>query len=165
MKALTVWQPWASLIILGVKPFEFRHWDYRQRLPRLVGQHIAIHAAARPIHPADILDILQRIDAGGSALKPEAMPLLRRLEAAPRATLNSILPLSAVLGTAVLGKPRKPAEIFTGPTTPGLDPGAGVRIDHSVWAWPLTDIVKYDVPVEHRGAQGFWDFNEALADA
>lgn len=31
MKALTVWQPWASLIIMGAKPYEFRKWDYRTR--------------------------------------------------------------------------------------------------------------------------------------
>jgi len=24
MKALTIWQPWASLIMIGAKPFEFR---------------------------------------------------------------------------------------------------------------------------------------------
>ena len=46
MKALTIWQPWASLIIAGAKPYEFRGW----RAPRaLIGQRIVIHAAARKI--------------------------------------------------------------------------------------------------------------------
>jgi len=26
MKALTIWQPWASLIMAGYKPYEFRGW-------------------------------------------------------------------------------------------------------------------------------------------
>ena len=26
MRALTIWQPWASLIIIGAKPFEWRRW-------------------------------------------------------------------------------------------------------------------------------------------
>lgn len=41
MKALTVWQPWASLLAQGVKRHETRSWttDYRGRL--------AIHAAKR----------------------------------------------------------------------------------------------------------------------
>lgn len=37
MKALTIWQPWASLIISGAKPYEFRGW----RIPEsLIGQRI-----------------------------------------------------------------------------------------------------------------------------
>jgi len=46
VKALTVRQPWASLIVLGIKTIETRSW----KLPAaMVGQRIAIHAgAARP---------------------------------------------------------------------------------------------------------------------
>ncbi len=41
MKAITIWQPWASLLAIGAKQYETRSWktDYR-------GQ-IAIHAAAK----------------------------------------------------------------------------------------------------------------------
>lgn len=53
MKALTVWQPWATLIIAGAKPFEFRRWDYRTRDRGLEGQRIVIHAGARPIKRAE----------------------------------------------------------------------------------------------------------------
>ena len=28
MKALTIWQPWASLIMVGAKPYEFRPKSY-----------------------------------------------------------------------------------------------------------------------------------------
>lgn len=43
MKAITIWQPWASLIACGAKKFETRSWktDYRGL--------IAIHAATRNI--------------------------------------------------------------------------------------------------------------------
>ena len=40
MPALTLWQPWATLIAIGVKPFETRSWATRYRGP------IAIHAGA-----------------------------------------------------------------------------------------------------------------------
>lgn len=40
MKALTLWQPWASLIALGVKSIETRAWSTSYRGP------LAIHAAA-----------------------------------------------------------------------------------------------------------------------
>lgn len=41
MKALTVWQPWASLVALGVKTIETRSWSTSYRGP------LAIHAAKR----------------------------------------------------------------------------------------------------------------------
>lgn len=41
MRAISVWQPWASAIAVGVKQIETRHWATRYRGP------IAIHAAKR----------------------------------------------------------------------------------------------------------------------
>ncbi len=41
MKCLTVWQPWADLIVNGIKDVENRPWATRYRGPLL------IHAAAR----------------------------------------------------------------------------------------------------------------------
>lgn len=44
MKALSLWQPWASLMADGRKKIETRHW----RPPAwLVGQQVAIHATKR----------------------------------------------------------------------------------------------------------------------
>lgn len=42
MKALTLWQPWASLVAQGVKRIETRPWTTKYRGP------LAIHAAKRP---------------------------------------------------------------------------------------------------------------------
>ncbi len=42
MKALTIWQPWASLIACGVKKYETRSWPTKYRGP------IAIHSALKP---------------------------------------------------------------------------------------------------------------------
>lgn len=41
MKAITLWQPWASLVAVGLKRAETRGWSTRYRGP------LAIHAAAR----------------------------------------------------------------------------------------------------------------------
>ena len=43
MKALTIWQPWASLLVSGQKKYETRSWATAYRGP------IAIHAAMRPV--------------------------------------------------------------------------------------------------------------------
>lgn len=47
MRIITLWQPWASLIALGLKQYETRSWStsYRGKL--------AIHAAKRPLKEPD----------------------------------------------------------------------------------------------------------------
>jgi len=44
MKAITLWQPWATLVALKLKTIETRNHD---RFKGLVGQRIAIHAARK----------------------------------------------------------------------------------------------------------------------
>src|SRR5258707_11629152 len=50
MKALTLYQPWASFIAIGVKPFETRSWPPPTWL---IGKRIAIHAAKRAVDEED----------------------------------------------------------------------------------------------------------------
>lgn len=47
VKAISLWQPWASLWACGRKRFETRHWDTLHRGP------IAIHAAKRVVTDLD----------------------------------------------------------------------------------------------------------------
>jgi hypothetical protein len=47
MKAITIWQPWASLKACGAKEFETRGWETKYRGP------IAIHAAVKTFSPLD----------------------------------------------------------------------------------------------------------------
>lgn len=147
--AITVWQPWAALIVLGAKPYEFRGWPAPARLR---GQRIAIHAGARPMRTAELFDLrlrLQSDEAWSTCLRPEiALPFLDRCLADPRA-----IPLSHVLGTAILGQPV-PAWEIVGEFGAVLNDSD--RAAHSNWAWPLTDIVPAEPPVPAKGAQGFW---------
>lgn len=154
MKALTVWQPWASLIILRAKPYEFRPKPFTDYIgaPR-VGQRIVIHASARPVHPREVMDLLARIAAKQSSLVDKrALPLLQRLAHTPRC--RGVVELSAALGTAVIGEPQRVEDVFGGRVT-GHDSD---RLNKHLWAWPLTDIEPFPEPVPMRGFQGFWDY-------
>lgn len=44
MKAITLWQPWASLVAIGAKKIETRGWPTKYRGP------LAIHAGVKPWH-------------------------------------------------------------------------------------------------------------------
>ena len=143
MRALTVWQPWAALIMAGAKPYEFRRWP----APRaLVGHSIVIHAGARPPKRTECLDLIRQIEAGAAGgLKPEiALPLLAQI-------LNgsALPPLSAGLGRVLLGRPQRVTELFGHcADADGLDP--------AMWGWPMHEPIAFAAPVPARGAQGFW---------
>lgn len=150
LPAITVWQPWASLIAIGFKPYEFRGWA----APRAYrGRRIAIHAGARPVRKAELADLIMRLrgpEPWLTCLKPEALPFLERAYSNPAS-----LPLSAIVATAVLGDPRRDAELIQEFGSPCLD---STREEHRNWAWPLTDIQEMQPPVPAKGAQGFWEW-------
>jgi hypothetical protein len=160
VKALTIWQPWASLIIALAKPYEFRSWPAPKSL---IGQRIALHAGARPARKDEIADLIVRLGGNktwSTALKPDiALPLLERWH-----TMPGSLPLSSILGTAMLGTPVRAREIiheFAG--RKGLGGGLLLdsdRVEHSNWAWPLTEIQPLEPFQPAKGMQGFWDWQE-----
>lgn len=159
MPALTIWQPWATLIIEGLKPYEFRAWDFRSRYPRLVGKRIAIHAGARPVVRNEVADLLRQLFSNaardtGLIVEP-AIKLLERVHLS-----RAILPLSSVLGTAILGKPTKNPPIVDGrPLIADSD-----RLEDCNWAWPLTEIERFEPPIPAGGAQGFWRWRKEDAN-
>lgn len=175
MKALTLYQPWASLIVAGAKPFEFRGWSPRERGPgyaSLIGQRIVIHAAARRMVPGEIREIVDNLKFGGAneaatcLRKEAALELLMPLYHLKR---PDGLPLSAGVGTAVLGEPRNGVEIavndFGFPAEhadeigglPGFDSD---REKHANWGWPMLEIERWPEPIPMRGFQGFWTWPE-----
>lgn len=155
MKALTIWQPWATLIAIGAKPYEFRSWP----APAYVrGTRIAIHAGSRPLKLPEVRQLLTLLGSERhrwvTCLRPElAVPLLERAMSEP-----TILPHSAVLCTGMIGQPVRGYDVigeFVG------QPNDSDRDQHSNWAWPITDIEVLTPPVEARGAQGFWNWGGA----
>jgi hypothetical protein len=152
MKALTVWQPWASLIMIGAKPYEFRRWNFtdRPQYRTLAGQRIVIHAGAPKVRTDEVEDIITRIAEGESALIDAiAAPFLARLLEACRAK-QQIIPLSAALGTAVIGEPQRAAVLFADKVADSD------RLDQHMYAWPMTDPRPFAEPIPAKGAQQFW---------
>jgi hypothetical protein len=155
LPALTLWQCWASLVIEGVKPYEFRQWP----APKWVrGHRIAIHAGKRPVKREEIRDLLVRLRHDGEAwstalVREPAIALLQRWHLSP-----GLVPLSSVLGTAVLGEPIPARDLADVPIADSD------RIDQHLWAWPLSKIKRFDVPVPARGALGFWRWRVERVD-
>lgn len=141
MKALTIWQPWASMIVAGYKPREFRPWA----APRaIVGQRIVLHAATRPMKAGELRDIINYVSTAEGTLDGIDIRSLDLLERVWRREIE--LPLACGLGTAVLGTPRIVAH------------GSQIDGGKPIWAWPMLDIEKWPQPVPAKGAQGFWEW-------
>lgn len=152
MKALTIWQPWASLIMIGAKPYEFRKWA----APKwLIGQRLGIHAGARTVKRAEIVDLLTRLnlpdEAWSTGLKPEiAVPWLEQALRMP-----DRLPRAHMLGTARVGAPVNAADIageFGGRINDSD------REEHANFAWPLSDVEELVPPRQMMGLQGLWNW-------
>lgn len=156
MKALTVWQPWASLIAIGAKPYEFRGW----RPPAsIIGQRIAIHAGARPVRQREAARLWGQCCG---TIKPHPC-----IHATPEVLgmLDDILngevtlPLSHVVCTAIVGEPRRGDEIAR-----EFGENAGNDSDREgtfTWGWPMLDVQMLTPPVPARGAQGLWEWSGA----
>ena len=147
--AITLHQPWASLIASGIKKVETRPWPAPARL---VGQRIAIHAGRRLIRrPGDAIEGELRARLGEN--------------------WRVVVPTGAVVATAVLAGTARVAHIdpLTGHAV--HDPGAEVGCaagrgrtpidpwgDFSVgrWLWFLDDVEALPEPIPAIGRQSFW---------
>ncbi len=132
MRALSLTQPWASLVCLGVKKIETRSWQTPYR-----GQ-LAIHAAKG--FPKD---------ARAMCLKE---PFKRVLMAAGIESVAD-LPLGALLATVQLLDC-----IPTGKVRSQISSEEYAFGDYSAgrFAWILEDVQPLAVPVPAKGALGLW---------
>lgn len=131
MPALTIWQPWAQLVIDGVKVHETRTW----RPPAsVVGRRLLIHAGSMHFAPERL---------------PHALLELVRERYAER---DEPLPYGALLGSVIVK-----GATYTQQTTPASwqDRTAG-DWRGGRYAWEFCDPQPFKVPRPVRGAQGIW---------
>lgn len=134
MKAISLWQPYASLIAARVKRHETRHWPP----PRwLIGQRIAIHAAKRL--ETDLGEDLEALLVETFGDDWTALRL-------PRGAIVATATLANCYPTETRLKDAGHEDIISGDWSPGR------------FAWRLTAIRPVDPPMLCRGAQGLWDW-------
>lgn len=155
MKALSLWQPYASLIAVGIKHFETRCWAPPSVL---VGSRIAIHAAKRRPTRDDVL----------------MQSLAGAVEIFGRADWADVLPYGAIVCTAVLRGAYKTGawdrDVSAAVTASvGVSwPRTKVTIDDwgdfspGRWAWKLAEIRLVEPAVPIRGARGIFDVDDGL---
>lgn len=166
MKALTIRQPWASLIALGVKTIETRSWRTNYRGP------IAIHAGIAkpklteswPFQHGEIGDYWYWNSMGfdyiGSAVEIDSPATLLQYGAViATATLTDCLPIVRYEPEPLSGaiSPLVPRTNLNDELNRNL-PYGDFAPDR--FCWVLTDITPID-PVPAKGAQGLWTWDGA----
>lgn len=155
MKAITLWQPYASCIAAGLKTIETRSWPAPKAL---IGQRIAIHAAKR--YPVPFQD-----DRIGDF------------------TFTEDIPLGAVVATAQLAECYPMIEANDEiPMVGGFvyvdtnfiqvhesdDDSAPCYIEDELnygdfasgrWAWLLVNVEALPEPIPATGHQGLWNWS------
>jgi len=140
MKAITIWQPWADLIIRGYKLNETRSWPTTYTGP------IAIHAAKYRKLPHEVYEQI----AKAICITPESyrgswlyylehgIPGDRFGAILGEATIDRVLPTTIKVTTEI--------EKALGDFSPGR------------YAWRLTDVIEYQKPIPTKGRQGLWNW-------
>jgi hypothetical protein len=146
MPALTIWQPWASFLALGLTPFETRPWPPPQQL---IGERIALHAAARPVG-GDTRTWASRAGA-------PALPLGQVIATAVLAAAYRLGPDTTGTGVhqvhARIGPSSARREVVKADQFGDFKPGR--------WAWYFTGPERLTPPVPVHGERGIWQWDPA----
>ena len=154
MKAITLWQPWASLLACGAKQFETRSWATSYRGP------IAIHAAAKK--PSTIWEaitgIIDAVRAALGIIDPDGLP---------RGAVIATADLVGCYRMAIDPKTHRIAlydshgnqrsvsicskEILFGDWTPGR------------YAWEFANMQMLSEPIPAKGGQRIWSWEATQA--
>lgn len=132
MRAISLWQPWASLVAIGAKLYETRSWSTHYRGPLL------IHAAKR------LEDSETRLcfdEPFKTCLKAAGY---RKVSDLPRGAVVCIVDLVAIFGTKNIAHQLSVQERAFGNYQPGR------------FAWQLKNLIRISKPVPMRGRQGLW---------
>ncbi len=133
MRGLTLWQPWATLVVIRAKVFETRSWrtDYTGPLAIHAAKGFPVEAKALCLQSAFYRPLME---AGYMRIED--------------------LPLGAILGTVDLAGCLR-TEHVPGYRLLGQERLFGDFTDGR-WAWMLDEVQRADPPLPYRGAQGLW---------
>jgi len=155
VKAITIWQPWASLVAVGAKTMETRSWPTKYRGP------IAIHAAQRPFNTDIYLDRELHIFTEALCLPDiysfDSLPygcviataeLVECWKITNNGHTNGSSLAARIEGGRYGGKTNivEGKEIFFGDWTPGR------------YAWEFTNMCMLPEPIPAKGKQGLWNW-------
>ena len=145
MKALSLHQPWATLIADGVKTIETRSWSpHRNQIGRRIGIHASRFVAIKRNHiDPETWDEMVRLHG------------LRWAKEIPKGAMVATAVLKAAYRVRKLEKDR--ALLVDTERTIPVDPHGDYTPGR--WLWVLEDIRPIDPPIPATGRLGLWNWD------
>lgn len=143
MKALTIKQPWASLIVEGIKDIENRTWKTNYRGKIYVHCSKATNFNVQMTDPQTIAGI----------------PVLKQ-------AFHGTMAFGAIIGEVdIIDCTLNHSSVWAEQMEYDVCPDTGLHIlrkgQKYVWNWVLANPVKYDKPILNvKGALSFWEFEK-----
>jgi hypothetical protein len=160
LMALTITQPWATLIAIGAKRYETRSWKRPYRGP------LAIHAAKGLSGLDEIFDRRAKEEDLAELISHE--PFASVLAAAG-ITRADLLPRASIVCLSNLERICKTEDIRD--LLEGLDDDRAYQdLEFGNYgdgraAWRLVDVARCEMPIEAKGGQGLWRVPPDVAEA
>ena len=144
MKTITIKQPWASLIVHGIKDIENRTWPCK----KYIGQRVLIHAAGS--HGRKF-----SIDLTDAQTKAAFATIAKE-------TMFGNMPFGSIIGSVeIIGCSINHPSIWA-EKTDADDKG---YYENPVYNWVLANPVLFEKPIENiKGKLSFWEYNGELPE-
>ena len=150
MNAITLHQPWASLIASGYKTTETRSWPPPTSL---VGTRIAIHAAKRRPRPSEWNDDVT-VAVAGEELPLGAIVATAQIDGCAMVLSDGFTSLPKRLGVGEVWvidrNSLDPRDAYLMDSDPYGDYSDGR------WIWLLSGVTSLTLRIEVKGRQGVW---------
>lgn len=151
MKALSIWQPHASLITTGDKLFETRHWTTKVR------GDILIHAA---LEQRDLVQLFRGHEETRARYFQALEPILNGNSPSAwwkaKKSIIANLPLGKLVGIATLSQPLLIGAEISSMEAMLKGNGWGNFLPGR-FAWPLSNVRRFVTPIPWKGRQGFFE--------
>ena len=166
MKAITLWQPWASLLACGAKEFETRSWATSYRGP------IAIHAAARIFDTRDLPAYVVH------AMVQAVRPIVDKMAHTAIYLPLEMIPRGCIIATAELigchKMVRRGGRGLSSDSPGWLETENGIYepTDQELlfgdwtpgrYAWEFANMKMLETPIHAKGGQRIWNWEDGRA--
>lgn len=143
MKAITIKQPWAQLVVDGIKDIENRTWPTKFR------GRVLVHAGATPVKFVALGDILSQQQFG--VLKGNIDSFIGN-------HLGAIIGSVEIVDCVIDHQSVWAEKSYFNVTSNPLPLEEENEQDYIVYNWILANPIKFDNPIPAKGKLSFWEF-------
>lgn len=169
MKAITIKQPWATLICtsredditIGIKPIENRTWPCP---PKYIGHRVLVHASAKPVSNFKLLSYLT------DEMIKESESVYRNGKFTDGAIIGSVEIVDCVVNhPSVWAEKTEKQHCKFGACKYDqieckIDCKLCKHITKPTYNWVLANPIKFPEPITAKGKLSFWDYPNILAE-